>query len=345
MAKLLLSTYELKTGMMLGETVLNNYGAVIVSEGTILDEYIIRKLGNLELPKIKVICEENNIPLRETSDAFNMQYSKNMDSIRNIICDLEAGKGIDVGKINRVAESVILKASERKDIVRCLNQIKLSGEYLYTHSINVSLLSMLLGKWLGYKETEIKKLVIAGLLHDVGKTRVSSKILNKPGKLTEEEYNEIKKHAVYGYRILENEKNMDKDVSHAVLMHHEREDGSGYPMGIKGEKISKLAKVIAVADIYDAMTSNRVYKERESAFEVFRMMERESIGKLDIKVVNALLSNIASYFVGDFAKLNDGRVCEIVYINPRFVSSPIINIDGGYIDLSEDTDLIIEEIL
>jgi putative nucleotidyltransferase with HDIG domain len=345
MAKLLLFSYELKPGMTVAETILNDYGAIVVSEGTILDEHIIQKLCNLNLPQIKVICDEDNVPVHEPEDHFKIQYNENLECVKDILHDLGTGNSIDMEKINNVADSVVIGADQNKDIVRCLNQIKSSDEYLYTHSINVSLLSMLLGKWLGLDAVEIKQLVQAGLLHDIGKVKVSPQILNKPGKLTKEEYEEIKKHTVYGYRILEKEKDISRDICAAVLMHHEKEDGSGYPMGITGKKINKLAKIISVADIYDAMTSNRVYKGKESAFQVFRMMEQEAIGKLDISVVNALLNNLASYYIGDFARLNNGQICEILYINPRHVSRPIVRVEGNYVDLLKETDLIIEEIL
>lgn len=345
MPKMALFSYELEPGMMLAETIVNDYGAIVVSEGTVLDEHTIRKLGNLNLSRIQVLCDKNDVPVQETEDNFKTQYNENIDSVKYILHDLGNGNGIDMKKVNDIADSVVINAGEKKDIVKCLNQIKSTDDYLYTHSVNVSLLSMLLGKWIGLDSKDIEKLVQAGLLHDIGKVKVSPEILNKPGKLTDEEYEEIKKHTVYGYRILEKEKDISKDICTAVLMHHEREDGSGYPVGIKGDKINKFAKILAVADIYDAMTSNRVYKGRESAFQVFRMMEQEAIGKLDIKVVNALLNNLASYYIGDFARLNNGQVCEIVYINPWHVSRPIVRVDGNYIDLLNKTELITEEIL
>jgi|BioPla2DNA2_1021312.scaffolds.fasta_scaffold01002_25 putative nucleotidyltransferase with HDIG domain len=331
--------------MAVAETVVNDYGGIVVSEGTILDEHIIQKLSNLNLSKIKIICDEDRIPVHEPEENFSVQYNDNIDYVKDILNDLGMGNSIDMKKLNNVADSVVISAGKKKDVVRCLNQIKSTDDYLYAHSVNVSLLSMLLGKWLGLDTEEIMKLVQAGLLHDIGKIKVAPEILNKPGKLTKEEYEEIKKHTVYGYRILEKEKNISRDICAAVLMHHEKEDGSGYPMGIKGEKIHKLAKIITVADIYDAMTSNRVYKGKESAFQVFRMMEQEAIGRLDIPVVNALLNNLASYYIGDFARLNNGQVCEIVYINPWHVSRPIVRVEGNYVDLLKENDLIIEEIL
>jgi HD-GYP domain-containing protein (c-di-GMP phosphodiesterase class II) len=138
---------------------------------------------------------------------------------------------------------------------------------------------------------------------------------------------------------------VDKDVLAAVLMHHEKEDGSGYPTGLTSEKINLLTKIVSVADIFDAMTSNRVYKEKESPFEVFKYMEEDSLGKLSPIVVNVLLSNLANYYIGDRVSLSSGEIAEIVYVNPRCVSKPIIKIGDRYIDMLVEKDVKIKEII
>lgn len=345
MAKTFIYTNELKPGMKVAETIFNDYGAIVIAEGTILDDHLIKKLDNLKLYKIKVFGEDKDIPPHEVSESFKTQYNENVDSVKGVLYGLAVGKSIDIEKVDKVVKSVVVKIDEKRDIVRCINQIKNVDEYTYTHSVNVSLLSMLIGKWMGFSKDKLLLVVQAGLLHDIGKIKVPTEILNKPGKLTSEEYEEMKKHTVYGYRLLEKEASINREVCLAVLMHHEREDGSGYPTGAKGEKINQMAKIIAVADIYDAMTSDRVYRERESPFEVFELMEEKTVGILDVRVVNAFLNNIAAYYVGDFARLNSGEICEIVYINPRHVSKPIVKVEERYIDLSVEKELRIREIL
>lgn len=331
--------------MEIAETIVNDYGSIVISEGTILDEHMIKKLDNLNYNKVRVVDEEKNIAVSEVSESFNTQYNASVNYVKNILYDLAVGKSISTVKVDKVVTSVVARLNEKRDIVRCINQIKSADEYTYTHCVNVSLLCMLLGKWLGFSKDKLILLVQAGLLHDIGKAKVPREILNKPSQLTPEEYEEIKKHTVYGYRMLEKENKIDQEVRLAVLMHHEKIDGSGYPTGAKGDKINKIARVIAVADIYDAMTSNRVYREKDSPFEVFHIMEEETVNKLDVTVVNAFLNNIAAYYIGDFARLNTGELCEIVYINPRHVSRPIIKVDDRYIDLTEKRELKILEIL
>lgn len=335
MRRVVVSVHESKPGMKMAETIFNEYGAVIVSENTILDSHIIKKLGNLDIQRIKIYDEEHNVIIANSSEIFNAQYNENLEVIKDVLHDISVGKNVDASKVENVSESIFVRINENRDIVSCLTQIRGVDEYTYTHSVNVSLVSMLIGKWMRLSEEKIKLLIQAGLLHDIGKSKISQEILCKPGSLTKEEYEEMKKHPVFGYKILEEMGGISKDVLMAVLMHHEREDGSGYPVGAKGDQIHELAKVIAVADIYDAMTSNRIYKEKESPFDVFEIMENQCFGYLDPRVTNAFLTNIASYYIGDIVRLNTGELGEVVYINPRNVAKPLIKVGEEYLDLSK----------
>jgi len=342
--KLFIDPQELQSGMKIGETILNDYGAIIISEGTILDDHLVNKLMKLELYRVKIIVDDN-VTVVEKPEIFVQKYNENVREYKEIMGDIANGGGLDTVKVNGLVNSVLKRVEEKRDIVSCLNQIKTADEYTYTHSVNVSLISMLIGKWMKFDAEKIRLLVQGGLLHDIGKTKVPQEILNKPGKLTTEEFNEMKKHTVYGYRILEKVPSISKDVMAVVLMHHEKEDGSGYPTGMKSDKINIFAKIVAVADIYDAMTSNRVYRDKESPFEVFQLLEEDSIGTLNPVVVSAFLSNIAAYYIGDKVRLTNGEIGEIIHINPRCVSRPILKVGDEYIDMLVTKNIKIKEII
>jgi len=343
MEKLMVYSSDLVPGMKIAETILNDYGAIVVSEGTVLDDKLISKIKNLGMYRLQIF-EEEHIKF-ESKSVFRKKYNENVKKVKELIWDISNGSDLNSSKVDKVVDSVLEKAEERSDIISCLNEIRSADEYTYSHSVNVSFVSMLIGRWMKLSEDKIKLLVQAALLHDIGKTKVPFEILNKPGKLTDEEFEEIKKHTVYGYRILEKVPSVNRDVLAAVLMHHEREDGSGYPTGLTGEKINLFTKIISVADIFDAMTSNRVYKKKETPFDVFKYMEEDSIGKLSPVVVNVLLNNMANYYMGDKVRLNNGDIGEIVYINPRCVSKPIIKVGNKYIDMMIEKDAKIEEII
>ncbi len=341
--KLFISPQDLLPGMKIGETILNDYGAIIISEGTILDDHLVNKLLKLGLLRLKIIVDDNIVV--EKPGMFVQSYNESISEYKDIISDIGNGEGLNTLKVNSLVNSVLQRVDEKRDIVSCLNQIKNADEYTYTHSVNVSLISMLIGKWMKFDSEKIKLLVQGGVLHDIGKTKVPQEILNKPGKLTKDEFDEMKKHTVYGYRILEKVPTVSKEVLSIVLMHHEKEDGTGYPTGMKGDKINILAKIVAVADIYDAMTSNRVYREKESPFEVFQLLEDNSIGTLNTMVVSTFLSNIAAYYIGDKVRLNTGEIAEIVHINPRCVSKPILKVGDKYIDMLVTKDIKIKDII
>lgn len=343
MRKVFISPFQLSSGMKIAETIFNDYGAIVISEGTILDDHLVNKLKNLDLFRLQVYEDEDEITVYE--EKFVKNYNSSIEEYKSIIDDIANGEEVNIGKIENVVDSVFKRFEEKSDIVSCLNQIRSADEYTYTHSINVSLISMLIGSWMKLDSEKNRLLVQAGMLHDIGKTRIPLEILNKPGKLTAEEFEEMKKHPVYGYRILEKIPSISREVLSAALMHHEKVDGSGYPNKLSGDRIHMFAQIVAVADIYDAMTSDRVYRDKDCPFEVFQLMEENSLGKLNPKVVYAFLNNIAAYYIGDKVLLSNDEIGEIVYINPRAVSKPIVKVGNKFIDFLKEKDIKIKQIL
>lgn len=340
-----ISVNDCQPGMKMAETIYNQYGAVIVGEGTILDQHLILKIQRLGIDNIKIYSLTDKNLRGNSIEVFKEQYNENLSAVKSILHDISTGKNVDVLKINKIARSISMKVNDNRDIVNSINQIRHVDEYTYTHSLNVSMLCMLIGKWLKYDVKTLGMLIQAGLLHDIGKGKIDPVILNKPTSLDRDEYEIMKKHSLYGYMLTEGLPGINDDVRKGVLMHHEREDGSGYPLGVKGDQIHSFAKIIAVADIYDAMTSNRAYRPRESPFEVFDMMENNTFGILDTRVVKVFLGNMAAYYIGDYVRLNTGNIGEIVYINPMRISQPIIRVEDAYTDLAEETKVKILELV
>jgi putative nucleotidyltransferase with HDIG domain len=336
------NVWDLKRGMILAEAIYNSYGAVIVGEETEVDDNLISKLDALNINRVKVYRQDE--ASRKAAEVTK-EYTENIGVIKDIIYDISVGKSLKMEVVNNVSETVCSRVNDAAGIVNCLNEIRGVDEYTYTHSMNVSLLSMLITKWLGCSEEKIKLATQAGLLHDIGKSKIDQNILIKPAKLTDEEFEEMKKHPVYGYKICEKTPGVPREVCMAVLMHHEREDGSGYPMMAKGHQISDLAKIVAVADVYDAMTSNRAHRARVCPFEVFSEMLYNFFGNLDINIVKVFVSNMANFYIGEYVKLNSDEIGEIVHINPRDVSRPLIRIDNAIIDLMVERNLKIIELV
>jgi putative nucleotidyltransferase with HDIG domain len=270
-----------------------------------------------------------------------------VNSIKSIINDLAAGRGIDNEKVHEISDSLYENMYSNIAVTECLNKIKVVDEYTYSHCINVSLYSMLIGKWLELPESEIKLLMLAGILHDVGKSKIPIEILNKKGPLTQEEFEVIKNHPLYGFEIIKDNTGINKKVKEAVLMHHEKENGTGYPFGIKSVSISGFAKIVSIADAFDALTSERVYKKRQTPFDTFGEFERIGIGEghYDPIILLKFIHNISQYYVGSRVRMSTGKFGEIVYVPPHNISNPVVKVDGSYIDLSAQRGMKIIEML
>lgn len=336
-------TSDCEPGMVLATDIMNDYGAVILYQNSILDEYSINKLTKLGLNFVKVYKDYEFKEKKQI--VIEAQYNNNLEEFKQVIWDISCGKTLEIDRINEVSRSLSNNFDSINDLVLCLSKVRSINEYTYTHSLNVSLLCSLLGSWLNLSHTQIEQLSYCGILHDIGKSKISPYILNKPDALTEDEFEEIKKHPVIGYKLLEQNEKIGKDIALGVLMHHEREDGTGYPLGLKSNQIHYYAKILAVVDVYDAMTSNRVYKKRQPPFDVLEMYESEYLTKCDAGIMLTFLKHISSYYVGTMVKLSDGSTGEIVYINSNRISRPLIKTNNAIIDLSMIPELKIVEML
>lgn len=226
-----------------------------------------------------------------------------------------------------------------------LYNMRTLNDSVYSHSLNVALISRMLGRWLKYDKHDLDTLTLAGLLHDIGKCKIPEEILNKPDKLTDEEFAEIKKHPKYGYDLLKN-LNVDSHVKKAALMHHERCDGSGYPSGLDEDLLDDYAMIVAIADVYDAMTAARVHRAPLCPFQVISNFESDGFQKYPTKILLTFLKQIANTYQSNRVVLNDGRGCKIIYINNNALSKPIVQFDDNTcLDLSKHRDIFIKALL
>ena len=218
-------------------------------------------------------------------------------------------------------------------------------DYVYHKSAAVALTSYLIGQWSGYPSKEGMQIALSGLLHDIGKTKVDSDIWSKKGTLTENEKIEMRRHTHYGYELLRNVPAINDGVKLAALQHHERIDGSGYPLGVTGERIHPYAKIVAIADIFHAMTQNRIYKRASSPYIALERLKEESFGQLDPQLVRIFIHKVAQMHQNAFVKLNDGRVGRIVFTEDSHMTRPWVSVDGSIVQLTQERQIWIEEVL
>lgn len=358
--KVLAYINNVKEEMILAQDVYNASGTLIVSTNFKLTQKHIAKIRELgithlwvfddhvdgiteaEFLKMQQEKQKESVLRRPLREECQKTYNQSKDSVKEILTGFSKGKSVDMPKVVETAESLLAEFQENLDIIKALNSFKNSDDYTYTHSINVALLCSMMGKWLDLSQQEIKDLTASGLLHDLGKSKVPIEILHKPSSLTTEEYKIVKKHTVYGYKAVEALHNVKNEVKMSVLMHHERLDGSGYPLGAKGSQIPKYAQIIGIIDTFDAMTSERPYKKRSFPFDAFKELERSAFGKLNPKLLFMFLEKMASYYIGEIVRLSTGEYGEIVYINPQCVYKPIIKIDNAFVDLQQEHGVTVE---
>ena len=247
-------------------------------------------------------------------------------------------------KFEQSAEEIMEGQTNTYELMDILSNIRYFDDATYAHSLNVALLANIFGRWLHYDEDQLKILTVAGLLHDIGKVLIPAEIIKKPGRLTKEEFDIIKQHPYKGYRLVQSKK-VDENIAQVALMHHEKCDGSGYPIGLKGPKINELAKLITIVDIYEAMTANRCYHQGICPFDVIRMYEDDGYVRYDPKYLVPFLQGISDTYLHNTVLLNDGRQGEIILTNKTRASRPGLLVHGEYVDLSFHPALQIVSIL
>jgi HD-GYP domain-containing protein (c-di-GMP phosphodiesterase class II) len=193
------------------------------------------------------------------------------------------------------------------DVVYNMLDIRSYDNYTYAHSVNVCTIALIIGAALKMSRSDLEYLGISALLHDIGKMFIDSQILNKPGSLDPDEYEQVKKHTRDGYELLKDKICISFISSHVAFQHHEREDGSGYPRGLTGDRIHRFAKIVAVADVYDAMTSHRVYRKAMPSHVVIQEIKENADRKFDRSVVEHLEKIVAPYPIGSVLLLNNGE--------------------------------------
>lgn len=336
--KLFLSINDVKPGMITAEAVFNRFGNVLLWDNTVLNIPIINHLKNMGIKTVAVYEQQIHEPIdparlaAENARRFAVEYERDAGKTKKMFEDISSGKKLNKEEADTIAASVLGKSGNNRYIIDSIMKVRNVDEYTYYHSINVSLLCLMMGKWLKLGENDITNLTLAGLLHDIGKTKIPPEILNKPGKLTDNEFEEVKRHSEYGYNIVKDTSGIPAEIATAILTHHEKEDGSGYPMGLTGDQLNLYSKVITIADIFDAMTAARTYKDKDTPFKVFDLMQHGSFGVLDPVVLRTFLENVTGYYVGAKVRLNTNEVGEVVFMNKLDFSRPVVLVNNRYID-------------
>lgn len=247
-------------------------------------------------------------------------------AVSDVIHQVRAGHGIDVKQTQDVSHTLIEEVLQAPDAIMNLMDIKSFDDYTFTHNVNVATISLLIGLTMGLSREDMEDLGTGGMLHDVGKLKVPLSILNKDGKLTDQEFAEMKSHPTYGYDILVKSKGISERARMIALQHHEKFQGGGYPKKLKGTEISLFARICAVADVYDALTTDRPYRVAMSPYEAMKILTAGMDNHFDPKVLGAFIRKFSLYPTGSLITLNDGSIALVLRNNPSSVIRPVLKI-------------------
>ncbi len=313
--------------------------------GRILKTSIHSKQGNLILPGNSLLNEHNltllerhgiDLSVEDTQFVADVIMEETISEIQMIFHKLHNQKKLlPNSQIQDRITPKIRYLCNNASLSCVIYELRKKDNYTYRHSVAVAVISYLIGKWLGFNDEKLNDLAIAGLLHDLGKMNIPDTILNKPGRLTADEYAEIKLHPRFGYEAIQKISGITEEKALVALQHHERENGSGYPFGITGQKISQFSKIVAVADVFHTMISQRVYKKPIPLYQVFLEIYHRAFGLFDPLVVQCFINNMMNRMIGDLVFLSDGKMARIVMIHPDDLLNPLVEAQGVFYDLRQ----------
>lgn len=367
------NVFDLQIGDIVVEDVFNAAGLILLNANTRLTAQDIAFLKKHQVDYVKIQCtevprishpqnnphpslqdshqpESNDNPIHklELSDRLSpftmMAYMEATDRMKDIFENALMHDHIDASSVNAALFPLLSNIKLEKDIVALLLTLDSDVDYTFQHSVQVCIISYFLAIWMDMSEEEAKLIGKAGLLHDIGKCKVDPHILSKPARLTEDEFAEVTKHTMYGYQLIKRSLH-NEDLAAVALQHHERYNGLGYPDKRSGEDIHPYARIIAVADVYSAMISTRVYQAKRDLLYVLKELYDMSFTQLDPYIVQVFIRNMLPNFIGKKVTLKDGSKGTIIMTNPTDFFRPLIQVGTQFIDLSRQNHLQIETVL
>lgn len=340
-----ISSDKVTRGMVLARNIINSNGRALLTKNQHLTQRYIKRLRELKIPYVYI---DDGLGLEDTTPPVKPStVTKATKSLKQAFdYFVETGKA-DLQAIESQIDNIIDELSSNKNILFGMSELKTYDDYTYQHSVNVCILSIVIGMKQGYSRQQLRELGFGAMLHDIGKTKIPPEILNKPTLLTYEEYIEIKKHPWEGFSIVQSFKQLPYNSVYAILQHHEQVDGRGYPRGLNKYNIHDYGLIVAVADVFDALISDRPYRPAYTNLEAMEIILQDRDTKLSGKYIDALFAHINIYPPGTMVHLSNGDLAVIVKNNADGLNHPqlklLFNSDMEPYDMDTSLDLSIEK--
>lgn len=319
---------ELKEGMKIGMPVLSPLGEKVIAKDTIVTHDVMVVISRSRAKEVTIMVSNEDL-----SQVKTQAKEMVMDGIENSINPVVFNTKEDVAQmVNRLTQ-IIMKNAKRKEYLQLMEKLKDYSETVFSHSINVALISYMLADWLNFPEADKEEVLLAGIVHDVGKLKIPLEILDAKRKLTKGEFEKIKKHSIFGSQMIKSA-GLGEEIRLVALNHHERYNGKGYPMGLSGGRISQYGRLVGIVDTYEAMTAKRAYRKAMSPFVITEIMTANGGADYDPTFLNIFLFNILNRYVGKEVLLTNGKKAEIFSINRTNLGKPTVKMDGRVYDLT-----------
>lgn len=321
-----ISVSHLQPGMILSRNIFSADGLLLLNAGSILNRNYINRLKRLDISSVYV----DNSLLTDIEAPEIIQEETRVKAIATVkqsFNKLQTVCRIDIGQLQQVANRIVDETIQNRHTMVHLADIRTHDDYTFGHSVNVCVLAVVTGLHLGYHTDQLRTLALGAMLHDIGKLSVPLEILNKPGRLTEDEMSIMKQHSGYGFSILQQQTDyIPLLAAHIAFQHHEKYNGTGYPRHLKGDHIHEFARIVAIADVYDAITADRPYRKCLPAHKAYEWIMVLSGQHFDPYILSVFLSHIAAYPIGTFVRLTNGEIGVVTKVSPKLSTRPQLRI-------------------
>ncbi|KMY55924.1 hypothetical protein AC623_19920 [Bacillus sp. FJAT-27231] len=336
--------------LMEKETALTNWHikileAFLVNEVAIVEGQLSEVVAKTETSEEKKSNKITPVPSQRTD--FFQHYLQSVEEHKKEFQKWQAGSGVDIVKIREMILPLLDKAIDNPDVFWKISNYVEKGNYISHHSISTGLLSGMIAMQLDYEKGMVVQSALAGTLADCGMARINPRILLKETSLTAGERKEVDNHPFLSYKMVKDIKLLKQEAKLAVFQHHERLDGSGYVNGVKAEKLLLISRIVALADVFHAMTAERPYRDRQLIFKVLEMFRQDFFGQFDLSAVKALTNLFTKLPSGTTVQLSDGQIATILFMKQQQPTRPLLQLqkDDTILDLEKRRDLYIEKIL
>ena len=348
---------ELRVGKVISEDIFANTQYPIIFKNTIISHEHLQVFFAFNISRVSVykdgtdqqseVSETDLVALPEAVPTFKRVYDNSVEQFKKEFKNWEAGAKVDIAKARSIILPLVEMVLEDRTIIFDLNEYSNPKDYLYHHCVATALISSVIAQKLGHDRGTTIQVAIGGLLADCGMAKIHPRIRDKKTTLTEKEFDEIYKHPTYSYNMVKDLTILKETMKEAIFQHHERLNGSGYPKAEKIANISMFAQIIAVADVFHAMTCERVYRAKQSSFKVIEMINESEFGKFDIKVVRALIDIVADLPIGTIVELSNLERGEVMFVNKFAPTRPLIKLclSGEIFDLGKNRTFYISRII